>query len=45
MAKVKKSPTAPLHREPIEKRTTQGAGRRSRAKPGRKRRYRGQGRG
>lgn len=40
--KPKKSPTAELHREPIKKKTRQGDGLRSKAKPGRKK-SRGQG--
>lgn len=36
MAKIKRSLTAPIHKEPIEKRTRQGNGRRSKASHGRK---------
>lgn len=36
MAKVKKSLTGAVHKEPIKKMTTQGQGTRSRAKPGKK---------
>lgn len=43
MSKVKKSPTGAIHKEPVEKTTRQGQGRRSKAKPGRKL-MRGQGR-
>jgi hypothetical protein len=42
MAKVKKSPTSVIHKEPVEKMTRQGNGRRSKASHGRKLR-RGQG--
>jgi hypothetical protein len=43
MAKPKGSPTAQQHREPVHKKTRQGAGRGSRANHGRKQ-PRGQGR-
>jgi hypothetical protein len=43
MTKVKKSPTGQPHREPVEKKTLQGQGRRSKASHGRKK-MRGQGR-
>lgn len=42
MVKPKKSPTGAIHKEPVEKTTRQGSGRRSKASHGRKLR-RGQG--
>jgi hypothetical protein len=42
MAKVKSSPTGARHKEPVEKTTRQGNGRRSKANHGRKQK-RGQG--
>jgi len=36
MAKVKKSPTGAIHKDPIEKTTRQGNGRRSKPSHGRK---------
>lgn len=36
MAKPKKSPTAPIHREPVHKKTLQGDGRGSKRNHGRK---------
>jgi hypothetical protein len=43
MVKPKKSPTCAIHKEPVEKTTRQGNGRRSKASHGRKLK-RGQGR-
>lgn len=43
MTKIKKNPIGAPHKEPIEKRTCQGQGKRSKARPGKKL-LRGQGR-